>query len=54
MLRMKRVAAAAAVTVVAASPAAALDPSFAVSQYAHTSWTVRGGFSLGARVIVMT
>ena len=45
---MKRVAAAAAVTVLAASTAAALDPSLDVSQYAHTSWTVRGGFSLGA------
>ena len=48
MWRMKRVAAAAAVTVLAASTAAALDPSLDVSQYAHTSWTVRGGFSLGA------
>jgi len=24
-----------------------LDPSLEVSQYAHTAWTVRGGFSLG-------
>jgi signal transduction histidine kinase/ligand-binding sensor domain-containing protein len=28
-------------------PAAALDPSLDVSQYAHTTWTVRDGFSLG-------
>jgi signal transduction histidine kinase/ligand-binding sensor domain-containing protein len=48
MWRMKQVAAAAAVTLLAASTAAALDPSLEVSQYAHTSWTVRGGFSLGA------
>jgi hypothetical protein len=27
--------------------ALALDPSLDVSQYAHTSWTVRDGFSLG-------
>jgi signal transduction histidine kinase/ligand-binding sensor domain-containing protein len=30
-----------------ARPARALDPSLEVSQYAHTSWTVRGGFALG-------
>ena len=48
MWRMKRVGAAAAVMLFAASTAAALDPSLDVSQYAHTSWTVRGGFSLGA------
>ena len=30
------------------STALALDPSLDVSQYAHTSWTVRDGFSLGA------
>jgi len=30
-----------------ASPALALDPSVAISQYAHTAWTVRDGFSLG-------
>jgi signal transduction histidine kinase/ligand-binding sensor domain-containing protein len=29
------------------SVAFALDPSLDVSQYAHTSWTVRDGFSLG-------
>jgi signal transduction histidine kinase/ligand-binding sensor domain-containing protein len=28
-------------------PASALDPSLDVSQYAHTAWTVRDGFSLG-------
>jgi ligand-binding sensor domain-containing protein len=28
-------------------PVLALDPSLDVSQYAHTSWTVRDGFSLG-------
>ncbi len=44
---MKRVAALVAVTLLPASAAAALDPSLEVSQYAHTSWTVRGGFSLG-------
>jgi signal transduction histidine kinase/ligand-binding sensor domain-containing protein len=30
------------------SGALALNPSLEVSQYAHTSWTVRDGFSLGA------
>jgi signal transduction histidine kinase/ligand-binding sensor domain-containing protein len=29
-------------------PALALDPSLEISQYAHTAWTVRDGFSLGA------
>lgn len=29
-------------------PALALDPSLDVSQYAHTAWTARDGFSLGA------
>lgn len=29
------------------SPALALDPSLQVSQYAHTSWTARDGYSLG-------
>src|SRR5215472_633894 len=28
-------------------PARALDPSLDISQYAHTAWTVRDGFSLG-------
>ena len=28
-------------------PALALDPSLEVSQYAHTTWRVRNGFSLG-------
>src|ERR1700751_4124840 len=28
-------------------PALALDPSLDVSQYAHTAWTARDGFSLG-------
>ena len=28
-------------------PALALDPSLDVTQYAHTAWTVRDGFSLG-------
>lgn len=30
------------------STALALDPSLEVAQYAHTSWTVRDGYSLGA------
>src|SRR4029450_2725060 len=30
-----------------AAPLLALGPSLAVSQYAHTAWTVREGFSLG-------
>src|SRR4249920_3640574 len=30
------------------APALALDPSLQISQYAHTAWTVRDGFSLGA------
>jgi signal transduction histidine kinase/ligand-binding sensor domain-containing protein len=30
------------------SPVLALDPSLEVSQYAHTAWTVRDGFSVGA------
>ena len=29
-------------------PALALDPSLDVSQYAHTAWTARDGFSVGA------
>ena len=29
------------------SPVPALDPSLDVSQYSHTAWTVRDGFSLG-------
>lgn len=35
------------------STALALDPSLEVGQYAHTSWTVRDGYSLGA-VFAMT
>ena len=31
----------------ASAPLLALDPALAVSQYAHTAWTVRDGFSLG-------
>ncbi len=31
-----------------AAPVLALDPSLEVSQYAHTAWTVRDGFSVGA------
>jgi len=31
-----------------AAPVLALDPSLDVSQYAHTAWNVRDGFSLGA------
>src|SRR5271166_3902313 len=31
-----------------AAPVLALDPSLEVSQYAHTTWSVRDGFSLGA------
>src|SRR4029453_6626069 len=30
------------------TPLLASDPPLTVSQYAHTAWTVRGGFSLGA------
>ena len=30
-----------------AAPALALDPSLEVSQYGHTAWTARDGFSLG-------
>ena len=30
------------------SPAFALNPSLEISQYAHTSWTVRDGYSLGS------
>ena len=38
-----------AVALCASHPAAlALDPSLEISQYAHTSWTVRDGYSLGA------
>jgi signal transduction histidine kinase/ligand-binding sensor domain-containing protein len=32
----------------APSPARALDPSLQIVQYAHTAWTVRDGYSLGA------
>src|SRR5271157_4817538 len=31
-----------------ATPVLALDPSLEISQYAHTAWNVRDGFSLGA------
>ena len=31
-----------------AAPVLALDPSLEVSQYGHTSWTARDGFSVGA------
>jgi signal transduction histidine kinase/ligand-binding sensor domain-containing protein len=31
----------------ASAPLLALNPALAVSQYAHTAWTVRDGFSLG-------
>ena len=38
----------AAVAFLSGAPLAlALDPTLAVSQYAHTGWTVRDGFSLG-------
>src|SRR5271166_103923 len=30
-----------------AAPVLALDPSLEVSQYGHTAWTVRDGFSVG-------
>jgi ligand-binding sensor domain-containing protein len=30
------------------APALALDPSLEISQYSHTSWTRRDGFSVGA------
>ena len=30
------------------SPALALDPSLDLSQYGHTAWTARDGFSVGA------
>jgi ligand-binding sensor domain-containing protein len=33
---------------VGAGPVLALDPSLEVSQYSHTSWTSRDGFSVGA------
>src|SRR5688572_31782435 len=29
------------------APTLALDPSLQISQYAHTSWTLRDGYSLG-------
>lgn len=32
----------------ASRPATALDPSLEISQYGHTSWTARDGFSVGA------
>jgi ligand-binding sensor domain-containing protein/signal transduction histidine kinase len=32
--------------------ASALDPSLAIDQYAHTAWTVRGGFSKGTIVAI--
>jgi signal transduction histidine kinase/ligand-binding sensor domain-containing protein len=38
---------AAAPLLFASPPLFALDPALAVSQYAHTAWTVRDGFSLG-------
>ena len=45
---LARLATAAASLLFASPPLLASDPSLAISQYAHTSWTVRDGFSLGA------
>src|SRR4030095_10372786 len=45
---LARLATAAASLLFASPPLLASDPPLSVSQYAHTSWTVRGGFSLGA------
>jgi signal transduction histidine kinase/ligand-binding sensor domain-containing protein len=48
MRRALALLAMAAVSLLFASPPLlALNPSLAVSQYAHTAWTVRDGFSLG-------
>ena len=44
----------AAITIIAltlflrSAPLLALDPSLDVSQYGHTAWTARNGFSVGA------
>jgi signal transduction histidine kinase/ligand-binding sensor domain-containing protein len=49
MRRASKVLAMAAVSMLFASTRLlALEPSLAISQYAHTAWTVRDGFSLGA------
>ena len=42
------VARATALLLFASLPLLAAEPSLAVSQYAHTAWTVRDGYSLGA------
>jgi signal transduction histidine kinase/ligand-binding sensor domain-containing protein len=36
-----------AMLLVGSTPVLALDPSLDITQYAHTAWTVRDGFSLG-------
>ena len=50
--QMKPVLALAAITtltfLLGSSPALALDPSLDISQYGHTAWTARDGFSVGA------
>src|SRR5688572_26826239 len=38
----------AATLLVSPSTALALDPTLQIGQYAHTSWTLRDGYSLGA------
>lgn len=44
---MRRVALILSVLVTVCGQTLALNPSLDISQYAHTAWTVRGGFSLG-------
>ena len=46
-MRLMRVIICLAVLLACGAFAFALDPSFDISQYAHRSWTLRNGFSLG-------
>jgi ligand-binding sensor domain-containing protein len=45
---LARLATAAVWLLFPSAPLLALEPSLEVSQYAHTAWTVRDGFSLGS------
>src|SRR6185437_7948371 len=44
---MRRIALVLAVVVAGCGSGLALNPSLEITQYAHTAWTVRDGFSLG-------
>lgn len=46
--RLRRAALVLATFVVCCPPAAALDPSLDISEYAHTAWKIRDGFTKGS------